>query len=229
MVLNSLWVTGVFSIFALFFTFILGFALALYLERDTRLNVFLRAVVLIPYIIAMLVGSLLLKWIFGQDSGILNFALGPLGFGQTTILADPKAAMAALVFNAVWRDSAFAMILLLAGLKGIDPQLYAAARVDGAGAIMRFRTLTLPLMRTPILIATIRLAIHFVNVLTFALILTGGGPNEATQTLGLTMYRIGFVDFRIGQASAMAFMVFLFNLVLIFILLRLFREKQGIS
>jgi ABC-type sugar transport system permease subunit len=93
---------------------------------------------------------------------------------------------------------------------------------------MRFRTLTLPLMRTPILITTIRLAIHFVNVLTFALILTGGGPNEATQTLGLTMYRIGFVDFRIGQASAMAFMVFLFNLVLIFILLRLFKEKQGV-
>ena len=228
MVLNSLMVTGIFSIFALFFTFILGFALALYLERDTRFNMFLRAVVLIPYIIAMLVGSMLLKWIFGQDSGILNFVLGPMGLGQTTILADPNAAMGALVFNAVWRDSAFAMILLLAGLKGIDPQLYAAARVDGAGAIMRFRTLTLPLMRTPILITTIRLAIHFVNVLTFALILTGGGPNEATQTLGLTMYRIGFVDFRIGQASAMAFMVFLFNLVLIFILLRLFKEKQGV-
>jgi ABC-type sugar transport system permease subunit len=227
MVMNSLLVTGIFSIAALFFTFIIGFALALHLERDSRLNVFLRAVVLIPYIIAMLVGSMLLKWIFGQDSGILAFALGPLGLGQSTILADPKAAMAALVFNAVWRDSAFAMILLLAGLKAINPQLYAAARVDGAGPLMRFRTLTLPLMRTPILITTIRLAIHFVNVLTFALILTGGGPNEATQTLGLTMYRIGFVDFRIGQASAMAFLVFLFNLVLIVALLRLFKEKHG--
>lgn len=227
MVLNSLWVTSVFSIFALFFTFVVGFALALHLERDTRLNVFLRAVVLVPYVIAMLVGSLLLKWIFTQDSGLTHFILGPLGLGQATILADPQAAMGALVFNAVWRDSAFAMILLLAGLKSIDPQLYAAARVDGAGPWMRFRTLTLPLMRVPILITTIRLLIHFVNVLTFALILTGGGPNEATQTLGLTMYRIGFIDFRIGQASAMAILVFLFNLCLIAVLLRLFREKRG--
>jgi multiple sugar transport system permease protein len=227
MVLNSLWVTSVFSFFALFFTFILGFALALHLERDTRLNVFLRAVVLVPYVIAMLVGSLLLKWIFTQDSGLMHLALGPFGMGQATILADPQAAMAALVFNAVWRDSAFAMILLLAGLKSIDPQLYAAARVDGASAWMRFRTLTLPLMRIPILITTIRLLIHFVNVLTFALVLTSGGPNEATQTIGLTMYRIGFIDFRIGQASAMSILVFLFNLALIAILLRLFREKQG--
>jgi ABC-type sugar transport system permease subunit len=227
MVLNSLWVTSIFSFFALIFTFALGFALALHLERDTRLNVFLRAVVLIPYVIAMLVGSLLLKWIFTQDSGLLHLALGPLGMGQATILADPQAAMAALVFNAVWRDSAFAMILLLAGLKSIDPQLYAAARVDGASAWMRFRTLTLPLMRIPILITTIRLLIHFVNVLTFALVLTSGGPNEATQTIGLTMYRIGFIDFRIGQASAMSILVFLFNLALIAVLLRLFREKQG--
>lgn len=227
MVLNSLWVTSVFSFFALFFTFLLGFALALHLERDTRLNVFLRAVVLVPYVIAMLVGSLLLKWIFTQDSGLMHLVLGPFGMGQATILADPQAAMAALVFNAVWRDSAFAMILLLAGLKSIDPQLYAAARVDGAGAWMRFRTLTLPLMRIPILITTIRLLIHFVNVLTFALVLTSGGPNEATQTIGLTMYRIGFIDFRIGQASAMSILVFLFNLALIAILLRLFREKQG--
>lgn len=226
MVLNSLWTTAVFSVFALFFTFVLGFALALHLEKDSRLNVYLRAIVLVPYVIAMLVGSLLLKWIFTQDSGLLHMVLGPLGLGQATILADPQAAMGALVFNAVWRDSAFAMILLLAGLKSIDPQLYAAARVDGAGPLMRFRTLTLPLMRIPILITTIRLLIHFVNVLTFSLILTGGGPNEATQTIGLTMYRIGFIDFRIGQASAMSILVFLFNMALIVALLRLFRTKQ---
>jgi ABC-type sugar transport system permease subunit len=65
-------------------------------------------------------------------------------------------------------------------------------------------------------------------VLTFALILTGGGPNNATQTMGLTMYRMGFVDYRLGQANALAFLVFLFNLVLIFVLLRLFRERKAI-
>lgn len=223
---RSLVATAVFTLFSLVFTFGAGLAMALFLERDSRLAVLVRAVVLVPYVISMLVGSLLLKWLFSSDGGILPLVLSPLGLGQATILGDPDAAMAALVFNAVWRDSAFAMILLLAGLKGIDPQLHAAARIDGAGAWMRFRRLTLPLLRVPILITLVRLAIHFVNVLTYALVLTSGGPNGATQTLGLTTYTMGFVDYRIGQANALAFVVFLFNLVLIVGLLRLFRERR---
>jgi multiple sugar transport system permease protein len=223
---ESLAATAIFSIFSLVITFGVGLALALYLERDTRLHVFTRAVVLVPYTIAMLVGSLLLKWIFTKDAGIMYLVLGPLGVPDISVLSDPTSAMAALVYNAVWRDSAFAMIMLMAGLKGINGQLYAAARVDGASAWYRFRRITLPLLRVPILITLIRLLIHFVNVLTFALILTGGGPNNATQTMGLTMYRMGFVDFRLGPANALAFLVLLFNLVLIFILLRLFRQKR---
>jgi ABC-type sugar transport system permease subunit len=226
LVQQSLLATAVFSIFALLLTFIVGFSLALLLERDTRLNVLVRAVVLVPYTIAMLVGSLLLKWIFSRDGGIMDLMLGPFGMRDVSILADPTTAMAALVYNGVWRDSAFAMILLMAGLKGISPQLFAAARIDGASALYRFRRLTLPLLRVPILITLIRLLIHFVNVLTFALILTGGGPNNATQTMGLTMYRMGFVDYRLGQANALAFLVFLFNLALIFVLLKLFRERR---
>ena len=207
--------TAIFSVFSLVLTFGVGLALALYLERDTRLHVFTRAVVLVPYTIAMLVGSLLLKWIFTKVAGIMYLVLGPLGLPDLSVLADPNSAMAALVYNAVWRDSAFAMILLMAGLKGINGQLYAAARVDGASAWYRFRRITLPLLRVPILITLIRLLIHFVNVLTFALILTGGGPNNATQTMGLAMYRMGSVDFRLGPANALAFLVLLFNLVLI--------------
>lgn len=223
---ESLMATAIFSLFSLALTFAVGFSLALYLERDSRLNVFARAVVLVPYTIAMLVGSLLLKWIFSKDAGVMSMVLGPLGLPDVSLLADPHGAMAALVANAVWRDSAFAMILLMAGLKGISPQLYAAARVDGASAWYRFRRLTLPLLRVPILITLIRLAIHFVNVLTFALILTGGGPNNATQTMGLAMYRMGFVDYRLGPANALAFLVLLFNLVLIMVLLRLFKSRR---
>lgn len=226
MVQRSLWATAVFTVFSLAITFGLGLALALYLERDSRLHVFVRAVVLVPYVISMLVGSLLLKWVFSSDGGIMPLALTPFGLGDVTILGNPQGAMAALVFNAVWRDSAFAMILLMAGLKGIDPQLYTAARIDGAGAFYSFRRLTLPLLRIPIFITLVRLLIHFVNVLTYALVLTSGGPNEATQTLGLAMYRIGFVDYRIGQANALAFMAFLFNLALIVLLLRMFRDRR---
>lgn len=227
MVVAAFFATTIFTAGALTLTLTVGFALALYLERDTHWNVAMRAVALVPYVISMLVGSLLLRWMFSRDAGLIGAALGPFGFGDATILADPQLAMAALIFNAVWRDSAFAMILLLAGLKSIPPELYDAARVDGASAFYRFRRITLPLMRIPILITVVRLMIHFVNVLTFALILTGGGPNNSTQTLGLAMYRLGFVEFRMGEANALAFLVFLFNLVLIAVNLILFRQRRG--
>lgn len=226
-VITAFFATAIFSVGALVLTLTVGFALALHLERDSRWNVAVRAVALVPYVIAMLVGSLLLRWMFSRDAGLIGAALGPFGMGDATILADPQLAMAALIFNAVWRDSAFAMILLLAGLKSIPPELYAAARVDGAGAFYRFWRITVPMMRIPILITVVRLMIHFVNVLTFALILTGGGPNNATQTMGLAMYRLGFVEFRMGEANALAFLVFLFNLVLIAVNLVLFRQRRG--
>jgi ABC-type sugar transport system permease subunit len=229
LVQSALIATVIFASAALALTLTVGMGLALHLERDSRWNVAVRAVVLVPYVISMLVGSLLLRWIVSKDAGLMDAALGPFGLADVTVLADPEAAMAALVYNAVWRDSAFAMILLLAGLKSIPPQLFAAARVDGASAFYRFRRITLPLMRIPILITVVRLLIHFVNVLTFALVLTNGGPNNATQTLGLAMYRLGFVEFRMGEANALAMLVFLFNLVLIAANLMLFRERRGVA
>lgn len=227
-VINALWVTAVFAFFALFLTFVLGFALAVWLERDGRFATVMRAVVLVPYMIAMLVGSMLLKWLFSQEGGIAPLALGPLGLGQVSILADPQLAMGALVFNAMWRDGAFAMIMLLAGLKAIPPELHLAARVDGASTWMRFRRITLPLMRIPILITLVRLLVHFVNILTFPLILTGGGPSGATEVVVLKVFRLGFADHVLGQANALALLVFVANLALVAILLSLFRRAGRI-
>ena len=227
-VLNALWVTAVFSAFALVLTFVLGFALAVWLERDGRFATLMRAVVLVPYMIAMLVGSMLLKWLFSQEAGLSTLALGPLGLGDLSILAEPRTAMAALVFNAMWRDAAFAMIMLLAGLKAIPPELHLAARVDGASAWMRFRRITLPLLRIPILITLVRLLVHFVNILTFPLILTGGGPGNATEVVVLKVFRLGFADHVLGQANALALLVFLAAMVLVGILLVLFRRAGRI-
>ncbi|MBN9496531.1 MAG: sugar ABC transporter permease [Alphaproteobacteria bacterium] len=223
-VLGSLAATAIFAFFSLILTFALGFALALWLERDGRSATLMRAIVLVPYMIAMLVGSMLLKWLFSQEAGLSQLALGPLGMGDVSILANPKSAMAALVFNAMWRDAAFAMIMLLAGLKSIPPSLHLAARVDGADAWMRFRRITLPLLRIPILITVVRLLIHFVNILTFPLILTGGGPGNSTEVVVLRMFRLGFQDHILGPANALAILVFLANLALVAMLLLLFRR-----
>jgi ABC-type sugar transport system permease subunit len=222
-VIQSVSVTLAFTALSLIFTFAVGFALAMYLERDTRYNVGLRAVVLIPHVISILVGSLLVRWLFSQDGGILPLVLQPFGLADLSVLGDPRRAMGALVFNAVWRDSAFATILLLAGLKGIPGELYAAARIDGASAWYQFRRLTLPLLRIPIFITIVRLVIHFVNVITYSLVLTGGGPGKSTSPVALELYRLGFERFQFGQANALAMLVVMFNIILVYAIVRLFR------
>ena len=200
--------TVIFSVFSLVITLGVGMALALHLERDTRLNVFVRAVVLVPYTIAMLVGSLLLKWIFSQgrrDHVRSCSALRPGGrdHPRRSERRHGRAGLQRRVARQRVRDDPAAR----------RPQGHSARnsmppRASTAPAPWyRFRRITLPLMRVPILITLMRLLIHFVNVLTFALILTGGGPNNATQTMGLAMYRMGFVDFRLGEANALAMLV----------------------
>lgn len=228
LVVNSLIVTAIFAISALVVTFLVGFALALWLERDTATSVLMRVIVLVPYMIAMLVGSMLLKWIFAQESGLMPLLLAPFGLGDVSILSDPKTAMAALVFNAMWRDGAFAMIMLLAALKSVPTQIFQAARVDGASSFYILRRITIPLLRIPIMITIVRLFIHFVNTLTFPLILTGGGPANATEAIVLRMFRLGFQDHVLGQANALAILIFAANVVMVAMLLLLFRQARRI-
>ena len=228
LVLNSLSVTAVFAISALVLTFFVGFALALWLERDTSTSVLMRVIVLVPYMISMLVGSMMLKWVFANESGLAPLLLAPFGVGDISILSEPKTAMAALVFNAMWRDGAFAMIMLLAALKSVPAQLFQAARVDGASTFYILRRITIPLLRIPIMITIVRLFIHFVNTLTYPLILTGGGPADATETIVLRMFRLGFQDHLLGQANALAILIFVANVIMVAMLLRLFRQARRI-
>lgn len=224
--LNAIAVTTVFTLFATGLTFFCGFALALYLERDSRYSAVMRAVVLVPYFISMLVGSLLLRWIFSEDAGLISLAFETLALPQSSILGNPRSAMAALVANAIWRDSAFAMMLLLTGLKSIPSNLLWAARVDGASYMFTFRKVVVPLMRVPILITVVRLALFYMNVLTFPLILTGGGPAGATETVALWLFRVGFEQYALGKANAVAVMLFLVNLTLVAGLFILFRSRR---
>lgn len=228
LVLNSLIVTAVFAISALVLTFFVGFALALWLERDTSTSVLMRVIVLVPYMISMLVGSMMLKWVFANESGLAPLLLAPFGVGDISILSEPKTAMAALVFNAMWRDGAFAMIMLLAALKSVPAQLFQAAQVDGASTFYILRRITIPLLRIPIMITIVRLFIHFVNTLTYPLILTGGGPADATETIVLRMFRLGFQDHLLGQANALAILIFVANVIMVAMLLRLFRQARRI-
>jgi ABC-type sugar transport system permease subunit len=223
--LNALLVTGAFSLIALVLTFAVGFGLALLLNYDHATSVLMRTIVLVPYVVAMLVGSLLLKWLLSMDAGLIPLAAAWAGMEIGTILGDPHHAFAALVANGIWRDSAFAMVLLLAGLRSIPLSLIQAARMDGAGPLRILLEIILPLLRPVMLIAAARLLLHFANVLTFPLILTGGGPNSATETVALRIFRVGFEDYDLGRANAMAVVLAIFNIAAVGLLLFVFRKR----
>jgi multiple sugar transport system permease protein len=163
------------------------------------------------------------RWILLPDIGIVNYLLSGVGVNVSFFLS-PAAAMATMVVVEVWRSTGYGMILLLAGLQGIDRTLYEAARIDGAGFWRALRHITLPLLVPTLLVATILLSIRSINLIDIPLVVTGGGPARMTETLGLYMWKESFSFHHIGYGSAVAIVMFAINLVLTVLYIRALRR-----
>jgi multiple sugar transport system permease protein len=170
---------------------------------------------------------LIFRWILNVDFGLLNaLFVEALGLPRVQWLGDPFLAMASLIAVNVWRGAPYAMVLLLAGLQGIPRELYEAAAIDGAGRVRSFLSVTLPLMRGPILVLVVLTTILDFNVVVAMLVLTGGGPGTATEAMSLRMYHEAFTYTRMGPASAIAVIIFAINLVLTLVYLRVLRTEK---
>jgi multiple sugar transport system permease protein len=208
-------------------TFAGGFGLALLCNQQVRFRTAFRTIALLPWVTSYVVTYLIFRWILNSDFGLMNAVLVE-GFGLSRInwLGDPVLALAALVGVDVWRAAPYAMVLLLAGLQGIPQELYEAAAIDGATRVRSFFAVTVPLMRPTILILVVLLTIIDFNVVVAMLVLTGGGPGNATETMSLRMYQEAFTYARMGPASAIAMIIFAANLVLTAIYLRVLRSEH---
>lgn len=203
-------------------TMFLGTLLAYWInERGGFYALSIQLIGLIPWVISMVVGSLLWKWIFANDFGLLNFFLARIGLEKINILGKPHTAMATLAFVMIWRTVGYAMVMVLAGLKGVSETLLEASVVDGCNRWEQFRYVIFPSIKTPLLVSTIVVTLSNFNNVTVPLTLTGGGPGEATNVVSLELYRLGFVYNLYGSASALAVIVFLVNILLIVLYSRL--------
>lgn len=202
----------------------LGFALWINGLKGT-FRTLVQMVVLLPWIISMVVVALLWRWIFMGERGIAVYLLQLSNLPSLNLLEGPRSAMAALIFVGSWRVIAFATILLLAGLTSIPRDLYDAAQVDGASQIQRFHQITLPLLKTSILITIVILTLSFFNIITVPLVLTGGGPGNSTNILSLELYRQGFVHYDFGLATALAAVMFIVNIIFVLSYVRLLGTK----
>ena len=206
--------------------FVIGFALALALNTRIRGANVLRGFFLVPWLIPGVVVSFLWMWIFNANYGVLNAMLEGLGLisEPQAWLAHPNTAMAAVVIAKTWQSFPWMMVMLLAGLQTVPPELYEAAEVDGAGVVRRFTAITVPHLRG---IIGLVLLLEFIwNFQHFDIIyvLTGGGPAGATQTFATAVYETAFKGYDLGKAGALGLLWMVLLMVLVVVYVR-FSEK----
>ena len=218
--------SAVFTVAAVSVTTVIALALASWIHRLPQRQGFLvQIVVIVPWIISTVVATLLFRWVFVNDIGIAVYAFQRLGFGQFQPLNTPTGAMALLVAVSVWKRIGYAVIVLLAGLKSIPGELEEAATVDGAGAWQIFRRITLPLLKTPLLLVVIVLTLSNLNTVETPLVMTGGGPGDATRILPIEVYELAFAKYDFGGAATLAILMFAGNVLLVLGYVRLARWK----
>ncbi|WP_337059722.1 carbohydrate ABC transporter permease [Kineococcus sp. G2] len=188
--------------------------LALALNRKLRGVAFFRTAAFFPYITSIVAVAVVWNMLYNPTQGPINQFLLSLGFedppGWTS---DPSWAMPAVILTGVWKDMGYYMILFLAGLQTIPPELHEAAKVDGANAFQRFRNVTLPCLRPTTFFVLIMLTIGSFKVFDLIVVMTDGGPGRSTLVLSQLIYREGIVNGRFGYSSAVALALFLLVLV----------------
>jgi multiple sugar transport system permease protein len=216
-----------FTFFSVALQLVLGFALALLLWRDSRFNRMVLAFLLIPSTITPLVVGLIFKAMLGADYGIIGFFLSEAGIGpRSGLLTDAGTALWMLIMIDCWEWTPLMTLILLAGLKALPGDVLEAGLVDGATAWQRFRMLILPLMLPSVFLALTLRTMDAFRVFDSVFVTTGGGPNDATNTLMMLGVKEGLQFFNVGFASAVGNVTLLFIALMATVLLLVVRRAD---
>ena len=207
--------TGVFTFSTVGLTVVFSLALALALDRPIRGVALFRGIFYSPVVTSAVATGLVWLWILDPHFGIVNQLLAMVHLPQPGWASSPEWAMPAVVLTFTWREVGFFTVIYLAALQGIPLQYREAAQIDGAGPWQVFRRITLPLLMPTTLFVLVMGTIRATQ-LSFGLIyvMTGGGPVDATNVIVLYLYQQAFEFFKMGYASAVAYVLFAFTFVL---------------
>ena len=210
------------------FKLALGLWLALLLNRHFRGKAFMRAFILLPFIIPTVLSTFAWKWMFDPTFSVLNWMLFHLGIIKTRInwLGDPNLAMVSVIIVNVWRGVPFYAISLLAGLQTISPELHEAAAIDGARAWNRFRHMTWPLLLPVTLVIVLFSVIQTFADFQLVYVLTGGGPANATQLFATYAYQLGIGTGLLSQGAAISLAIFPILLLVVIVQLVYIRKAE---
>ncbi len=218
-VLHSFLITLLYAAGTLIVGTAVGLGLAVILNHAIPGRTLFRSVLLIPYLTSVSIVGLLWRNILDPQVGILNRLLESLGLpGQTWLSTHPLATIVGIT---VWSGAGYTMVLFLAGLQGIPPLYYEAARIDGAGPWRRFFAITVPLLAPTTLFVSIIGLISTLQQFALLYIVTGGGPGNATSLYAHRLFIVAFNDNDFGYASALSVLLLLVVLVLSLLQLRI--------
>ena len=200
--------------------------LALLADKAGRGSPVVKVIYFIPSITPGVVVSLLWLWIL-RDDGALNQVLGLVGITGPNWLQNTRSAMPAIVIVATWQAVGYYMVIFMAGLSDIPKMYYEAAKIDGAGALGRFRHITVPLLRNTFVFVTAMLIIGSYQVFTQVYIMTNGGPQNATEVVQAQVFRNAFQYVgKTGYAAAMAWVLFAIIALFIAVQMRFMRSRK---
>lgn len=210
--------TAVYSFVMVPLSTVIALMIAVLLNQGIKGQSLWRTIYYLPSVVSGVAVSLLWRWLYQPDVGLFNSLLLKIGIQGPRWIYSEEWAMASIILMACWGSGA-AMLVFLAGLRGIPTQLYEAAKIDGADSITQFFAITIPLLTPTIFFNVVMNIIGSWQVFTQAYVMTQGGPNNATLTMVLYIYRKAFEGFVFGYASALAWLLFL--LILVFVVLAL--------
>jgi multiple sugar transport system permease protein len=202
----------------------ISLVLALALNQPLRGRAIFRTAYFLPVVSSTVAVAVLWGWMFNTQIGLINYGLGFFGIPKIPWITSEAWAMPAVIIMSVWKSLGYNLILFLAGLQAIPDVYHEAATIDGAGSLRRFWDITLPLLSPTTFLIVILSVISSFQVFEQTYILTGGGPANSTLTLVLMIFYRGFQDFRMGYASAIAYVLFVMVFVVTLIQWRLQRR-----
>lgn len=225
----ALWRTTVYTVVTVIGTTLLGLATALFLNEAFRGRRILAVLLLVPWATPSVVNGLMWKWIYDSNYGVLNGILKGLGLIDRYLvwLADPDKTLYLIANAAIWKQMPLTAILLLVTMKSIPDDLYKAARVDGANIFQRFAYVTLPALRPGLILVLVYETMISLRHFDLFMMLTQGGPGDASATLSWQIYVETFRGLRFGTGSALAYMLAMLTLVLGFLMIRFGEHRRA--
>lgn len=181
---------------------VLALLFAVGLRESTRIAALLRTLIVLPLLIPLVAAASLFTFIFLPGAGLLDYYLAHLGFGETNWLGDPSLALGSIIAITVWKNTGYYMLFFLAGLAGLPQELLDAAKIDGANAMQRFLRVTLPLLGPTLAFVLVIAVLNVLTQVDHVIVMTQGGPSDATSLLLYYIYQQAHQNYDIGLASA---------------------------